>query len=75
LQGALWHVRVAWALSFISAALIAYGLGIHGLAAALAILIGTPVAFILVQALAVFTAAPGLDRFPEDKRKTGGNMD
>jgi hypothetical protein len=68
LHGALWRVRLAWMLGFASTALALFSLGIRGWLTIPAILIGTPLAFILIQMLAVFTAAPGLDRFPQDKR-------
>lgn len=73
LHGALWQVRFAWLLSLASAALVPLSLGIHGWLIVPAIVIGTPLAFILIQMLAVFTAAPGLDQHPEDN--AGGEDD
>src|SRR5574340_302962 len=70
LHGALWRVRLAWALSLASATFVSYISGIHDWLAIPAILVSTPLAFILIQMLVVFTAAPGLDRFPEDSRGT-----
>jgi hypothetical protein len=67
LHGALWQVRLTWLLSFVSALLVSISLGIHGWFSILLTLIGTPAAFILIQMLAVFTTAPGLNRFPEDR--------
>ena len=68
LHGGLWQVRLAWLLSLVSAVLLPVSLGIHSWLSILMILIGTPIAFILIQMLAVFTAAPGLNRFPEGNK-------
>jgi hypothetical protein len=64
-------------MSFASAALIPFSVGIHGWLTALIIVVGTPVAFILIQMLAVFTAAPGLERHTQDHAgsETGGPDD
>jgi hypothetical protein len=72
LHGALWHARLAWALSLVSAALVSYICGIRWWRTILAIVVGTPLAFTLIQMVAVFTAAPGLDIFPQDDDGTSG---
>jgi hypothetical protein len=61
-------VRLAWALSLGSAIFVSYSSGIRQWWTIPVILLGTPLAFILIQMLAVFTAAPGLDRFSEDTK-------
>lgn len=68
MHGALWKVPLAWFLSLVTAIVLLITLGIYGWLSIFVILIATPAAFVLIQMLAVFTVAPGLDRFPGNNK-------
>lgn len=60
LCGALWHEKLAWLLSIATALVVPWILGYRSwYSIAIALILGTPALFVLVQGIAVFTDPAG----------------